>query len=168
MKEKLDNIRQKISTEGSGYKATTAEQNTHIRAIAILITLVGFLLPWITLDGYAGSFSGSELIAYAFISPERASLFSVSKMGTLTLLAVPITTLSITIYGLYQSMKGEPSLGAHLAAVLAPISMLILTGGIVSTEWPRMFGMPLPGIGIIVIIITQGGLFTERLTEGDV
>ena len=120
MKEKLERIGRRIGVEDDGESVSSDERNTQLRAATALLTLVGFLMPWVTLDGYADAMSGSDLIAYAFLNPERASLFQVSWTGTLALLMMPIAALTATIYGFYRSLKGDPSLGAHLAAAAAP------------------------------------------------
>ena len=167
MKQKLETLKQKIGAETSREQVSTEERNTQLRAATALLTLVGFLTPWVTLDGYAGAMSGSDLIKYALLNPERASLFQVSWMGTIALLTMPLATLAATLYGFYRSLTGDPSLGAHLGAATAPILMLVLAGSILSSEAARFFGMPLPGFGVAAVIITQGGLFVERLTEAD-
>ena len=131
-----------------------------------LIALAAMLLPWIKLDGYQDAMNGAELIAYAFTSPERASLFQVSKIGTLAVLLAPPIVLAANVYGLIRLIQGEQRLAPHLCGAVLPLGMTLLAGAIASSDGMRLAGIPIPGWGIIVTILAQGILFLDAMMEG--
>ena len=137
-----------------------------MRCMVALIAMAGFLLPWITLDGHGSSLTGSEAIAYAITSPERATLFGTSMIGAVALLLVPTVTGACVLYGLVQLIRGRHSLASHLMGTLLPIMMILATGTIASSDGFRIAGMAMPGIGMAITTLAQGILFLDALVEG--
>ena len=137
-----------------------------MRAAVGLIALAGMLLPWIKLDGYSEAMNGGELIAYALTSPERASIFSASKLGATAVLLLPVLSLAANIYGFFRLMQGRHSLGAHLSGTLCPLGMVVLAGTVASSDGPSLLGITIPGIGVIVTMLAQGTLFIDAMVEG--
>ena len=52
------------------------------------------------------------MIAYAFTDPGRASIFGISKLGTLAILLVPILALAASAYGFFRLAQGHHSLAS--------------------------------------------------------
>ena len=142
------------------------DSQTIMRSTVALIALAGFLLPWIRLDGHNDPMTGSEIIAYAFTSPERATIFSTSLPSSMALLMIPPVTAIAVLYGMVRLIQGGHSLGSHLLGAALPLVMVLSTGAIASSDGFRIGGIPLPGIGIIATVITQGILFLDALVEG--
>ena len=142
-------------------------RNARIRGTIAIIALTGMLLPWLRLDGYSEAMSAAELIAYAFTSPERGSLFGVSMMGALAILLTPVVVMTAGVLGFFQAITGGRSLGANLVGALAPLAMLMLAHSIVSSDGWEVVGIPLPGFGLMLTVAAQGTLFIHAMREGD-
>lgn len=166
--EKMETIKDKAANAWENLRSQDPgmDSQTIMRSTMALIALAGFMLPWIRLDGHNAALTGADAIAYAITSPERATLFGASKIGTVMLLLVPPVTLGVVLHGLVRLVRGENSLGSHLAGAALPILMVALTGTIASSDGFRMGGIPLPGIGLIITAIIQGILFVDALVEG--
>ena len=161
-------IREKTATAWEKLRAQNLGMDSQeiMRCMVSLIALAGFLLPWMMLDGHSSNMSGSAAIAYAFTSPERATLFGTSLLGATALLLVPAATGVCVLYGLVRLIQGRHSMASHLMGAMFPILMVLVTGTIASSDGFRIAGIPLPGIGIIITTITQGILFLDALVEG--
>ena len=128
--------------------------------------MVGFFsmfLPWISLDGDNSALNGSELIAFAFTSPERPAMFGISILGALGLFGIPVVMVGLTIFGFLKTINGEYPLVVHGVAVILPVLMLVLATPITSSDQFDMFGMVLPKLGLVVMILSHTGLFIHGL-----
>ena len=142
------------------------DRATLTRTMLILAALAGMLFPWLKLDGYPGAMTGADLVAYALTSPERASIFSVSKLATTAVLLVPTLSLAAAVYGFFRIIQEGRALGAHLAGAALPIIMVLLYGPIASSDGPALGAVTIPGAGVFVTMTAQAALFVEALVSG--
>ena len=158
LKEKLA---ERLAAEEPGFN--TAAQ---VRTAIALSALAGMLLAWIRLDGYNEAMNVADLIAYAFTSPERETIFGISKLGAIAILFTPSIVLAASAYALFRVIAGRPHLTSHIIGALAPLGMLMLSGSIASSDGWNVAGMPLPGFGLIVTVVAHGILFIDTMMEG--
>ena len=158
LKEKLA---ERLAAEEPGF--STAAQ---VRTAIALSALAGMLLPWMRLDGYNEAMNAADLIAYAFTSPERETIFGISKLGAIAILFTPSIVLAASVYGLFRVIAGRPHPTSHIIGALAPLGMLMLSGSIASSDGWNVAGMPLPGFGLIVTVVAQAILFIDTMMEG--
>ena len=161
MREKMEQAIAKLKDRDLGM-----ERSDLLRVVVALTAMGGILLPWVALDGHGSWMTGSEMVAYSFFSPERASLFAVSRLATICLLLVPPAAAVAVVYGFFQLLRGHDSLGAHLLGALLPVLMLFASQPVLTSDGPEVVGLPVPGIGIITTIIAQAVLFAAALLEG--
>ena len=154
-------LAERLAAEESGF--STAAQ---VRTAIALSALAGMLLPWMRLDGYNEAMNAADLIAYAFTSPERATIFGISKLGAIAILFTPSIVLAASTYGLFRVISGRPHPTSHIIGALAPLGMLMLAGSIASSDGWNIAGMALPGFGLIVTVVAQGILFIDTMMEG--
>ena len=95
-----ENLKEKLKYRWQSLQRPTLDQIALARVLVALIALAEMLLPWAKLDGYAETMSGAELMAFAFTSPERGSIFAVSKLGALSVLLAPALVPVANLYGL--------------------------------------------------------------------
>ena len=138
MSEKASTFWEKLKSQDHGM-----DNQTMMRSAVSLIALVGFLLPWVTLDGHGSTMTGSEAIAYAFTNPERATIFSVSPQGALALWFSPVMTAAAVLYWFIRLTQGRHSLASHMLGTTLPIIMVLTTGAIASSDGFRLAGIPL-------------------------
>ena len=162
MKERAEQLGNKLKS----LSTPEFDSATQVRTLVGIIAIAGMLLPWVRLDGHAGAMNGAEMIAYALTSPERASIFSASKLGTLAVLLVPPLVLAANAYGFFRLMQGHHSLGAHITGALLPLGMILTAGAILNSDGPALMGIPIPGIGLFVTMLAQGALFIDAMAEG--
>ena len=162
MREKMEQVKEKLI---KSLDDPSFDRATQVRTLVGLMALAGMLLPWIRLDGYSETMNGAQMIAYAFTDPGRASIFGVSKLGTLAILLVPILALAANAYGFFRLAQGGHSLGSHLSGSLMPLGMVLLSSSLISSDGPAIAGFPLPGVGIFVMILAQGALFIDGMLE---
>ena len=164
MREGLERVKEKLKS----LEEPNFDQATQVRTLVGLMALASMLLPWIRIDGYSETMNGAEMIAYAFTDPGRASIFGISKLGTLAVLLVPIVALAASAYGFFRLAQGHHSLVSHFSGSLLPLGMVLLSSSIMSSDGPAIAGFPIPGVGIFIMILAQGALFIDgMLEEGD-
>ena len=161
MRENLEQVKEKLKSLDD----PSFDHATQVRTLVGLMALASMLLPWIRLDGYSETMNGAQMIAYAFTDPGRASIFGVSKLGTLAVLLVPILALAASAYGFFRLAQGNHSLGSHFSGSLLPLGMVLLSGPIISSDGPAIAGFPIPGVGIFVMILAQGALFIDGMLD---
>lgn len=133
------------------------------RQAAALLPLLGIILPWITLDGETDSLTGAELLAYAFTSPERATMFQTSTLAGLTLFAAPLTTITFAILAFIKILKDQYPLALNIATAAVPIIMLATVQPITSTAQKTVFGFIFPDWGLALTIIPHLGLLAHGI-----
>ena len=136
---------------------------TRIMSVVAIAGLFSMFLPWISFDGDKSALTGSELIAFAFTSSERSAMFGISVPGALGLFLVPITMVGLTIFGFFKTVNGEHPLPVNGVAVMLPIAMLILSSPITSSDQVDLFGVILPKVGIVLMILSHAALFIHGL-----
>ena len=161
MKESLEQVKKKLKSLDD----PNFDQATQMRTLVGLMALASMLLPWIRLDGHSETMNGAQMIAYAFTDPGRASIFGISKLGTLAVLLVPILALAASAYGFFRLAQGHHSLASHLSGSLLPLGMVLLSSPISSSDGPAIAGFPIPGVGIFIMIVAQGALFIDGMLE---
>ena len=142
------------------------DRATLTRTMLILAALAGMLFPWVKLDGYREAMTGAELVAYALTSPERVSIFGVSKLGTTAVLLVPTLSLAAAAYGFFRIIQEGRALGAHLTGAVLPVLMVLLYGPIASSDGPALGTVTIPGAGVFVTMTAQAALFVEAMVSG--
>ena len=158
LKRKLEMLKEGFESEDPNFSRIR-----QIRSAVGALALAGMLLPWVRLDGYTKSMSGADLIAYAFTGTDRGAIFDTSIMGALGLLLIPSIVLAACAYAFLNTMTGRRPLKSHLVAAIMPLGMLLMSGGIVSSDGPQIAGIPIPGFGLIITVLAQGGLFVNRM-----
>ncbi len=160
VRERIDNFARKLKSRDPSFNTTTM-----YRTMAVLAALISMYLPWVHLDGSEGPMNGAALIAYAFTSPERSSLFSISMFGTLTLLFIPLTVLGTTGYSFIKNLQGHYTPGSNVAAAVLPIAMLLAARSIISSDQPSLLGIQLPEWGVTIMVLTHTGLLVHGLAN---
>ena len=164
-KNQFERLKEKL-TERLAAEETSFSTAAQVRTAIALSALAGMLLPWLRLDGYNEAMNAADLIAYAFTSPERATIFGISKLGAIAILFTPSIVLAASTYGLFRVISGRPHPTSHIIGALAPLGMLMLAGSIASSDGWNIAGMALPGFGLIVTVVAQGILFIDTMMEG--
>ena len=149
--------------EKLGVNQPDIDNLTRVRALIALVGFLSMFLPWISLDGDNSALNGSELIAFAFTSPERQAMFGISIPGALGLFGVPVIMVGLTIFGFFKTINGEYPLVVNGVAVILPVVMLVLADPITSSDQFDLFGVILPKVGIILMILSHAALFIHGL-----
>ena len=149
--------------EKLGINRPDIDNLTRIRSSVTLVGFFSMFLPWIALDGDNSALNGSELIAFAFTSPERSAMFGISIPGALSLFGVPVVMVGLTIFGFLKTINGEYPLVANGVAVILPMLMLVLAAPITSSDQFDLFGMITPKVGIVLMILSHAALFIHGL-----
>ena len=136
---------------------------TRVRSLVALVGFFSMVLPWISLDGDNSALNGSELIAFAFTSPERLAMFRISIPGSLSLFGIPVVMVGLTIFGFFKTINGEYPLVVNGVAVILPVVMLVVAAPITSSDQFGIFGVILPKFGVVVMILSHTALFIHGL-----
>ena len=158
LKRKLEMLKEGFESEDPNFSRIR-----QIRSAVGALALAGMLLPWVRLDGYTNSMSGADLIAYAFTGTDRGAIFDTSIMGALALLLIPSIVLAACAYAFLTTLTGGRPLKSHFVAAVMPLGIMLMSGGIVSSDGPQIAGIPIPGLGLIITVLAQGGLFANRM-----
>ena len=143
----------------------TFSNETMIRTLIAMGALASMFLPWAVLDGDDSSLSGSELLAYAFTSPERGAMFRTSFLGAVGLLFIPLTVMVATIIAFFNTVTRQASTAANLIGCLLPIIMIMVTGSITSSDQPDLLGVRIPEWGIAMMISCHTVLLVHGLIQ---
>ena len=143
----------------------TFNNETMIRTLIAIGALASMFLPWAVLDGKDSSLSGSELLAYAFTSPERGAMFRTSFLGTIGLLFIPLTVTIASIIAFFKTVTKQASTAANLIGCLLPIIMIMVTGSITSSDRPDLLGVRIPEWGIAMMISCHAILLVHGLIQ---
>ena len=144
---------------------TSVNQTTLVRTGLALLSLLGFLLPWVTMDGSSSSHSGAELILHSFTGPERGALARVTLLGALSLLFVPPVSAVLTIIIFFRTLSADRPMVLNILAIFLPALLLFLATPIVSTTHPTVMGVLLPSWGIALTMLSQAALLAHAVRE---
>ncbi len=149
--------------EKLGLNQPDIDNLTRVRSLVALLGFLGMFLPWISLDGDNSALNGSELIAFAFTSPERQAMFGISIPGVLGLVGIPVVMVGLTIFSFVRTINGEYPLVANGVAVMLPVLMLVLAAPITSSDQFDIFGVVLPKMGVVAMVLSHTALFIHGL-----
>ena len=140
----------------AGTALRSASRNAYLwRNLIAIAGILSLALPWVYLDGSNSSLSGSELIAYTFINgDERWDMLKQSPFGALALFFVPLVTAGFSIRVFLYTFKDRPCLRLNAAAGLLPALVVLLSGGVTSSEH-LVGGFVSPGLGVIAAFLCQ-------------
>ena len=135
-----------------------AESHYLWRNVLAIIGIASFTLAWVKLDGAASSMSGSGLIAYLISGNERWEMLKAAPIGALSLMLAPVAALIAATISWWKAWNDRGSVGSNIAAILAPIPILIFAGSITSSENLMTRGIMAPQTGVIILILSQIGM----------
>ena len=158
--EFIDKLKRVLQTDDPNFSNLTL-----YRTLAALAALASMFLPWVQFDGANSGMNGADLVAYAFTSPERGSLFQTSFLGSLALLFIPITVTVLMAIIFFKTVVSQYVVSMNLVAGLLPLAMLFLARSIISSDQPSVIGVPLPEYGLLLMIICNLGLFANGLVH---
>ena len=139
------------------------EEPALLRAAATCLALFSFLFPWVTLDGSQSSITGANLIAMAFTSPEASLMLDVALLPSMVLFAVPVITAAVTFYIALRSLSHNYPFVPSSICLALTIVMVLTTGAITSSDTPQLLGIPLPGAGLFLFMVTHALLVGHSL-----
>ena len=160
MPERLQRLKEKILADDPNFT-----NEAIIRAGTALIALVSMFLPWVVLDGTRSALSGSELVAYAFTSKERGTMFQTSFMGAVALLYIPLIVTIATVVSFSKTIVQKTSTTSNLLGCLLPVIMIMVSGSITSSDRPDLLGVTVPEWGIVTMISCHVILLVHGLIQ---
>ncbi len=126
--------------------------------------IASLMLPWAYLDGSDSSLSGSELIAYTFVTgDERWEMIKQSFLGSMALFLVPLIVAVLSIVVFVKTFREQHSIGLNAAAGLLPALIVIFSGGVTSSEHLLAGRLVFPEPGVIVMFLCQAALAANSL-----
>ena len=148
-----------------GLALREAARNAYLwRNVIAVAGIASMLLPWVYLDGSQSSLSGSELIAYAFVTgDERWDMVKQSAPGALALLVVPTVVAIISIVVFVRTFREQHSIGLNAAAGLLPALIVVFSGSIASSDHLIIGRFVFPEPGVILMFLCQGALAAHSI-----
>lgn len=148
-----------------GQAVREAARNAYLWRNAIAVAAIAsMLLPWVYLDGSGSSLSGSELIAYTFVTgDERWNMVQQSALGALALLLVPAVVAIISIVVFVRTFRDQQSVGLNAAAGLLPALIVVFAGGITSSDHLIAGRFVFPEPGVILMFLCQAALAAHSI-----
>ena len=137
------------------------------RNLIAIVAILSMLLPWVYLDGSQSPLSGSDLIAYTFVGPERGAMVRESFFGASSLLVVPLVVLIMVVLVFVKTFKGQRSVALNAATGMLPLLVLIFAGSITSSDHLTVGGLVSPGWGIMLLFLCQASLLVQSLLQRD-
>ena len=142
-----------------------ALRNTFLwRNLLAVAGIASMMLPWVYLDGSDSSLSGSELIAYTFVTGnERWAMLKESVLGAFALFMVPVAVAVLAVMVFVRTIKEQHSIPLNAAAGLLPALIVLLSGGITSSDHLLAGRLVFPESGIIVMFLCQAALAAHSI-----
>lgn len=136
-----------------------AVENPYLwRNVLAIIGMASLLLPWAKLDGAASALSGADMIAYLFSGAERWEMLRTSPLGAMAFLLAPAFALALTGLVFLKTIRGIDSFILNVVAALAPVPIVLFSGGIASSDIGMAHGMMAPQAGMVVLFLSQAGI----------
>ena len=152
---------------GSGFKAALKDalRSAYLwRNLLAVAGIASLMLPWVYLDGSDSSLSGSELIAYTFVTgDERWAMLKESVLGALALFLVPLVVAVLAVLVFVRTFKEEHSIRLNAATGLLPVVIVLFSGGITSSDHLLAGRLVFPEAGPVVMFLCQGALAAHSL-----
>ena len=154
-----------LSGSNIGLAVKEAARNAYLwRNLAAVAGIASVMLPWVYLDGSPSSLSGSELIAYTFVTgDERWGMLQQSALGALALLLVPSVVVVLSIIVFVRTFRDQHSIGLNAAAGLLPALIVIFAGSITSSDHLIGGRFVFPEPGVILVFLCQAGLAAHSI-----
>ncbi len=126
--------------------------------------IASLMLPWVYLDGSDSSLSGSELIAYTFVTgDERWEMIKQSFLGSMALFLVPLVVAVLSIVVFVKTFREQHTIPLNAVTGLLPAVIVILSGSVTSSEHLLAGWLVFPEPGIIVMFLCQAALAANSL-----
>ena len=133
--------------------------------MAAVAAIASFLLPWVYFDGSRDSQNGAELIVHMLRGQERGTMLGNSFLGATVLIVVPFITLIACGAGMCRTWQNLDTLPYGAVAALLPLSIVLFSGPVTSSEHLLGNGMMIPQPGIVAIFMLHVGLVGWQLWE---
>ena len=142
-----------------------ALRNTFLwRNLLAVAGIASMMLPWVYLDGSDSSLSGSELIAYTFVTgDERWDMLKESVLGAFALFLVPLAVAVLAVMVFVRTIREQHSIRLNAAAGLLPALIVVLSGSITSSDHLLAGRLVFPESGIIVMFLCQATLAAHSI-----
>ena len=143
-------------------------RNTYLwRNLLAIVAIASMMLPWVYLDGAESSLSGAELIAYFLATgTERWEMTKQSVPGAFSLFFVPAIVAGLSIYAFAKIWRDQHPVKSSAVAALLPLLIVLFSGSVTSSEHLIAGRLVFPQVGIILMLLCQGGLAVYSLTRG--
>ena len=125
------------------------------RTVAVVAALMGpvaLLIPWLSLDGHAGSLSGTELMAYAFHGNDRLVMWRISPLATAALLILPFAITAGVAITAVNVLRRDCRLDAPLFTVAAVLLLLRFTPPVLASQMHVVGQFAVPGWGLALLL----------------
>ena len=152
---------------GIGQSALNALRSVYLwRNLVAVGGIASLMLPWVYLDGSDSSLSGSELIAYTFVTgDERWEMIKQSFLGSMALFLVPLAVAVLTVAVFLKTFREQHSIPLYAVTGLLPVLIVIFSGGVTSSEHLLAGRLVFPEPGIIVLFLCQAALAAHSLWQ---
>ena len=130
--------------------------------IAALGCVGALFVPWLTLDGHAGSLSGVGLMSYALQGNDRTVMWRISPVATAALVSVPFGIAAGAIGTVWNALRGRRRADVPLVTFAAALALLRITPPVLDGHMHVLadFAVPGPGLGLLlagtVVVMTMG------------
>ena len=120
--------------------------------VAALIGPVALFIPWLTLDGHAGSLSGVGLMAYAIHGNDRMVMWHISPLATAMLLVLPFVITASVCFTTVNVLGRNYRLDAAAFTLTAILLLLRFTPPILDNRMYMVGHFALPGWGLAILL----------------
>ena len=123
--------------------------------IAALGCVAALFVPWLTLDGHAGSLSGVGLMSYALQGNDRTVMWRISPAATALLLTVPFGIAAGAVGTAWSVLRRRYRADVPLVTFVAALALLRFAPPVLDGRMHTLgdFAVPGPGLGMLLLAI---------------
>ena len=120
--------------------------------IAALGCVVALFVPWLTLDGHAGSLSGVGLMSYALQGNDRTVMWQISPVATAALVSLPFGIAAGAIGTAWNVLRRRHRADVPFVTFAAVLALLRIMPPILDERMYTLadFAVPGPGLGMLL------------------
>ena len=131
----------------------------HLAVIASAIAILGFFLPWATIDDHPKSLNAAGLLTYYFTAHDTWQITKTSPIGALVSVIAPLAITASTIAIIPTvAWRRQVNAAATILSITSLLFCIALLGWcteLLDPDLPRLGPFNVPQVGLIVVMLAN-------------
>lgn len=134
-------------------------QPWHLSTAATLVAIIGFSLPWATIDDHTNPLNAAGLMAYYFTAHDTWQITKTSPIGALVSFTAPLlivtSTVAIIPAAAHRQRVNAAAAALAIASLLFSLALLAWCAELLDPDLPRLGPFNMPNYGLMLVMVSN-------------